>query len=161
MTMTTAVRPTKTASEPTAEALAGLLGDTLTLYLKTHGYHWNVTGPAFRPLHLMFEEQYLELRDAADEIAERIRALDRPAPGSWRQLARLTELVEDEGVPDSREMVRRLAADHQTVVSTARRVLEVADANADAATVDLATRRIAIHQKMAWMLRATLEEGES
>ena len=134
-----------------------MLADTCTLYLKTHGYHWNVTGPQFRSLHLMFEEQYVELQVAVDELAERIRTLGPLAPGSYREMASLTRLTEDEGAPPAVEMVRRLEADNAAVTSTARDVLTSAEAAADAATVDLATRRIAVHEKAGWMLRATRE----
>jgi starvation-inducible DNA-binding protein len=151
--------PSRPTAAMTADAVTGalerLLADTYTLYLKTHGYHWNVTGAQFRELHLMFEEQYLELRDAIDEIAERIRMLGATAPGSSRQMARLATVGEDEGAPEAMEMVRRLASDHQAVVTTAREVLLAADSAGDVATVDLATRRIGVHEKMRWMLRAT------
>ena len=142
-----------------ADELARLLADTSMLYLKTQGYHWNVTGPHCRALHLLFEEEYVELRDAVDEIAERIRSLGPLAPGSYRQLSRLTSLAEDEGAPVALEMVRRLAADHDAVTVTARSVLEAAEAADDAATLDLATRRITVHEKASWMLRATADEG--
>lgn len=156
MTTQTVARP---SSDVTADAVTAglerLLADTYTLYLKTHGYHWNVTGPQFRELHLLFEEHYLEMRDAMDEIAERIRMLGATAPGSGRQMARLASIAEDEGAPEAMEMVRRLAADHQSLIGTARGVLGAAEQASDAATVDLVTRRLAGHEKMRWMLRAT------
>jgi starvation-inducible DNA-binding protein len=157
MTIETPARPAGGSVElPVDDALARLLADTFTLYLKTHGYHWNVIGPEFRSLHLMFEEQYLDLQGAIDEIAERIRTYGAPAPGSLRQIAALTSIVEDEGVPEAMEMVRRLAADQETLIATARSVVRSADAAGDVATVDLATRRITIHEKALWMLRATI-----
>lgn len=143
------------ARKEISEGLSRLLADTYTLYLKTHGYHWNVTGPMFRTLHLMFEEEYLELRDAVDLIAERIRSLGYPAPGSYSQMSNLTSIAEDEGVPEAMTMVRRLAEGHETAVRTARQLIETAEAGDDVATVDLATERIEFHEKTAWMLRAT------
>ena len=157
MTAPTTTRAATGERDAVADGLARLLADTYTLYLKTHGYHWNVTGPQFRSLHLMFEEQYVELQVAVDELAERIRTLGPLAPGSYREMASLTRLTEDEGAPPAVEMVRRLEADNAAVTSTARDVLTSAEAAADAATVDLATRRIAVHEKAGWMLRATRE----
>ena len=159
MTTQTAPTPTTVPSGAVADALARLLADSYTLYLKTHGYHWNVTGHHFPAFHALFEAQYIELRDAVDEIAERIRALGPLAPGSYRQLARLTSIAEDEGAPEAAEMVRRLAADHKTLIATAHSVLTAAEAAGDAATIDLVTRRIAIHEKTRWMLRATVQGG--
>jgi starvation-inducible DNA-binding protein len=141
-----------------ADELARLLADTYVLYLKTHGYHWNVTGPAFRSLHLMFEEEYLELRDAVDEIAERIRAIGPLAPGSYREMARLTSVDEDDGAPVTSLMVPRLIEANEVVVRTAQAVAAVAEKTDDLATLDLATRRITVHEKAIWMLRATAEE---
>ena len=138
-----------------ADHLARLLADTYTLYLKTHGYHWNVMGPMFRSLHLMFEEQYMELRDAVDEVAERIRALDHPAPASYAELGRLSSVADDEGTPAAMEMVRRLVLGHEAVIRGARALVKVAEAAGDVASADLATQRIQIHEKAAWMLRAT------
>jgi starvation-inducible DNA-binding protein len=156
MTIETPTRSTASATTDAVTAeLERLLADTYTLYLKTHGYHWNVTGPQFRELHLLFEEQYLEMRDAVDEIAERIRMLGATAPGSSRQMARLASISEDEGAPDAMEMVRRLAVDHQALIGTARGLLAAAELAGDVASVDLATRRIAVHEKMRWMLHAT------
>jgi starvation-inducible DNA-binding protein len=140
-----------------AEGLAHLLADSYTLYLKTHGYHWNVTGPMFRSLHLMFEEQYMELSDAVDAIAERIRALGFPAPASYAEFTRLATVTDEEGTPDAMEMVRRLVAGHEAVIRTGRTVVKAAEAAADVATADLATQRIQIHEKTAWMLRATVQ----
>ncbi|MFZ0493946.1 MAG: Dps family protein [Acidimicrobiia bacterium] len=145
----------ETARREIADGLAKLLADTYTLYLKTHGYHWNVAGPMFRSLHLMFEEQYMELRDAVDEIAERILALGHPAPASYAELGRLASVPDDPTVPEAMEMVRRLVDGHETVIRTARDVVRVAEASMDVATADLATVRIETHEKTAWMLRAT------
>ena len=141
--------------EKIADALGHLLADTYTLYLKTHNYHWNVTGPMFSSLHLMFEGQYLELRDAVDVIAERIRALGFPAPGSYAAFSKLSSITEEEKVPEAMEMVRSLADGHETVARTARQVVAAADTGGDVASTDLATQRIVIHEKTAWMLRAT------
>jgi starvation-inducible DNA-binding protein len=152
------VKPAQPA-RPTAttNALARLLADTYVLYVKTHGYHWNVTGPRFAELHAMFETQYLELFAAVDEIAERMRALGVMAPGAQRQFLELTTLAEQgDGVPDATEMVRQLADDHAAVIATAQSVLKTAEAADDATTVDLAVRRLAVHQKTLWMLRASL-----
>jgi starvation-inducible DNA-binding protein len=143
------------ARQEIADGLSRMLADTYTLYLKTHGYHWNVTGPMFRSLHLMFEEEYIDLREAVDEIAERIRSLGHPAPASYAEYGRLASITDEEGAPDAMEMVRRLARDHETVVRTARQVVKVAEEAGDVATADLATTRIDIHEKTAWMLRST------
>jgi len=143
------------ARKEIAEGLSRLLADTYTLYVRTQGYHWNVTGPMFRTLHLMFEEEYIELRDAVDVIAERIRALGHQAPGSFSEFAKLTSVTEDEAVPEALDMVRRLAQDHEAVIRTAREVVATAEEGDDVATADLATKRVEIHEKTAWMLRAT------
>ena len=135
--------------------LARLLADTYTLYVKTQGYHWNVTGPMFRSLHLMFEEEYIDLRDAADEIAERIRALGHVSPGSFSEFLELSSVTDEEGAPEAIEMVRHLVDGHEAVIRTAREVVATAEAAGDVATADLATQRIHIHEKTAWMLRAT------
>ena len=141
-----------------AEGLARLLADSYTLYLKTHFYHWNVTGPLFNTLHLMFEQQYTELALAVDEIAERIRALGHVAPGSYRAFGALTEIGEDEGVPPAMEMIRNLVIGHETVVRTARSIFPLADAAHDEPTADLLTQRMQVSEKTAWMLRSMLEE---
>ncbi|MCC5794943.1 MAG: DNA starvation/stationary phase protection protein [Chromatiales bacterium] len=141
-----------------AEGLSALLADSYTLYLKTHNYHWNVTGPQFNTLHLMFEGQYTELATAVDVIAERIRALGHPAPGSYKAYARLTSIEEQEGVPSAREMVADLLAGQEAVVRTARKVMPVAERAGDEPTADLLTQRMQIHEKTAWMLRSMLEE---
>lgn len=140
-----------------AEGLSRLLADTYTLYLKTHNYHWNVTGPMFNTLHLMFETQYNELALAVDLIAERIRALGHPAPGSYKAYARLTSIPEEDDQPNAEEMIRRLVAGQETVVRTARSVFPVAEQAGDQPTMDLLTERMQIHEKNAWMLRSLLE----
>jgi starvation-inducible DNA-binding protein len=137
-----------------AEGLSRLLADTYTLYLKTHNYHWNVTGPMFNTLHLMFEQQYNELALAVDQIAERIRALGFPAPGSYREFGKLTSIAESEGVASAREMIRQLVKGQEAVVRTARAVFPAADAANDEPTADLLTQRMQIHEKNAWMLRS-------
>jgi starvation-inducible DNA-binding protein len=138
------------------EGLSCLLADTYTLYLKTHNYHWNVTGPQFNTLHQMFMTQYTELGLAVDEIAERIRALGSFAPGSYSAFAKLSTVREATGVPTAEEMVAELAADQATIVRTARSVFPHADAASDEPTADLLTQRMQVHEKAAWMLRAML-----
>ena len=139
-----------------ADGLAHLLADTYTLYLKTHNFHWNVTGPMFQTLHLMFEQQYNELSLAVDMIAERIRALGFPAPGTYKQYSQLTSIVEAEGVPSAEAMIRELVTDQETVVRTARSILPLVDQVHDEPTADLLTARLQIHEKTAWMLRSLL-----
>jgi starvation-inducible DNA-binding protein len=141
-----------------AHGLSRLLADTYTLYLKTHNFHWNVTGPMFNTLHLMFETQYDELALAVDLIAERIRALGLPAPGSYREFTKLTTIPESEGSPDALDMVRQLAEGQEAVVRTARSVFPDADAANDQPTADLLTQRMQVHEKNAWMLRSLLEK---
>ncbi|HEU4523364.1 MAG TPA: Dps family protein [Thermoanaerobaculia bacterium] len=140
-----------------AESLSRLLADTYTLYLKTHNFHWNVTGPMFNTLHLMFEQQYNELALAVDLIAERIRALGHPAPGSYREFARLSRVQEAEGTPGAEEMIRQLVEAQQTVVRTAREAFQIAEDANDQPTADLLTQRMQTHEKTAWMLRSLLE----
>ena len=140
-----------------AQGLARLLADTYTLYLKTHNFHWNVKGPMFNTLHLMFEAQYNELALAVDLIAERIRALGHPAPGSYREFAKLTSIDEPEGVLAAEEMIRQLVAGQEAVAKTARSVFPAADAASDEPTADLLTQRMQVHEKTAWMLRSLLE----
>jgi starvation-inducible DNA-binding protein len=139
-----------------ADQLSHLLADTQRLYQKTHAYHWNVTGPMFQTLHVMFEQHYNELWLAQDVIAERIRALGFFAPGSTSQFDKLTEIPEDEGVPTATEMLRNLVDGHQATARTARKVLKTAEAASDAPTADLMTERLQIHEKTAWMLRSLL-----
>lgn len=138
------------------EGLSGLLADTYTLYLKTHKYHWNVTGPMFQTLHLMFETQYTELALAVDLIAERIRALDVLAPGSYAEFSRLASIKEDSDTPAAEEMIRRLVKGQEAVVRTARELFPTVDAAHDEPTADLLTQRMQIHEKNAWMLRSLL-----
>lgn len=147
----------KQERESIAEGLSHLLADSYTLYIKTHNYHWNVTGPMFRTLHDMFEEQYLELATAVDEIAERIRALGVYAPGSYAQFSKLTKVKEDESVPTAVEMVKNLVEAQETVVRTCRSVFESASKADDECTCDLLTQRMQIHEKTAWMLRSLVE----
>ncbi len=141
-----------------AEGLSHLLADTYTLYLKTHYYHWNVTGPMFQTLHLMFETQYNELALAVDAIAERIRSLGSVAPGTYSAYAKLSKIEEDNDVPSAREMIARLVQAHETVLRTARSVFPIADQAVDEATADLLTQRLQVHEKTAWMLRSLLAE---
>ncbi|HXV24808.1 MAG TPA: Dps family protein [Alphaproteobacteria bacterium] len=140
-----------------AEGLSRLLADSYTLYLKTHNYHWNVTGPMFNTLHLMFETQYTELAQAVDQIAERIRALGHPAPGSYRAFSRLSSIQEEEGTPSAEEMIRQLVIGQETVVRTSREVFPTVERANDEPTADLLTQRMQIHEKNAWMLRSMLE----
>ena len=137
-----------------AHGLSRLLADSYTLYLKTHNYHWNVKGPLFNTLHQMFEVQYTELAAAVDEIAERIRALGEPAPGSYKAYAALTEIEEEDSVPPAEEMIRQLLKGQETVVRTARSVIGAAEAANDEPTADLLTQRMQVHEKNAWMLRS-------
>lgn len=137
-----------------ADGLSRLLADSYTLYLKTHNYHWNVTGPMFNTLHLMFEQQYTELAMAVDLIAERIRALGYPAPGSYKAYAALTSIEEETGTPTAEEMIRQLVKGQEAVVRTARAVFPIAEAANDEPTADLLTQRMQIHEKNAWMLRS-------
>ncbi|KIY39172.1 MULTISPECIES: Dps family protein [Pseudomonas] len=139
------------------DGLSRLLSDTYVLYLKTHNFHWNVTGPSFRTLHLMFEEQYNELALAVDSIAERIRALGFPAPGSYAFYARHSSIKEEEGVPPAEEMIRQLVQGQEAVVRTARSIFPVVDKVSDEPTADLLTQRMQVHEKTAWMLRVLLD----
>lgn len=141
-----------------AQGLSYLLADTYTLYLKTHYFHWNVTGPMFNTLHLMFETQYNELALAVDLVAERIRALDVYAPGTYRDFAKFSSIKESESVPKAQEMIAELVAGHEAVCRTARSVFPSADAASDEATADLLTQRLQVHEKTAWMLRSLLEK---
>jgi starvation-inducible DNA-binding protein len=147
-------------SEPQRKAAAShlgrLLAETYTLYLKTHNFHWNVIGPRFRELHLMFEEEYNELWLAADLIAERIRALDEVAPGTYREFTQLSSVVEPNGVPTAESMITELLQGHETVTRTAREGLSAAESAGDQVTMDLLTQRMQVHEKTAWMLRSML-----
>ena len=140
-----------------ADGLSHLLADTYTLYLKTHNYHWNVTGPMFNTLHLMFETQYNELALAVDLVAERIRALGYPAPGSYAQFAKLSVIKESQSVPSAEDMIADLVKGQETVAKTARKIFPVAEKASDESTTDLLTQRMQVHEKTAWMLRAMLE----
>ena len=140
-----------------AEGLSRLLADNYSLYLKTHTFHWNVTGPMFQTLHLMFMEQYNELWLALDQIAERIRALGFPAPGTNSEFGRLTSIAETRGVPEAREMVRLLVQGHEAVARTARKIFPAVERANDQPTADLLTQRLQVHEKTAWMLRSLLE----
>ncbi|MBI5919449.1 MAG: DNA starvation/stationary phase protection protein [Nitrosomonadales bacterium] len=141
-----------------AEGLKHLLADTYTLYLKTHNFHWNVTGPMFQTLHLLFMDMYNEQWMAVDLLAERIRALGFPAPGSYREFTALTCIPESEGSPDAREMIRQLIAGQESVVRTARAMFPVVNEANDQPTADVLTQRMQIHEKNAWMLRSLLDE---
>lgn len=141
-----------------AEGLSRLLADTYTLYLKTHNFHWNVRGPMFETLHLMFERQYTELANAVDEIAERIRALGLPAPGTYAEFSKLTSIKEEPGVPHADTMIKQLLDGQETVVRTARSVFGPVEKAHDEPTADLLTQRMQIHEKTAWMLRSLLEK---
>jgi len=139
-----------------AAGLSKLLADSYTLYLKTHNYHWNVEGPMFNTLHLMFETQYTELALAVDVIAERIRALGEPAPGSYKAYSKLSSIDEDDGVPAAETMIANLVTGQEAVVRTARSVFPAAERANDEPTADLLTQRMQIHEKNAWMLRSML-----
>ncbi len=143
--------------EKLAGELSKLLADSYTLYLKTHNFHWNVTGPMFQTLHLMFEQHYTELALAVDAVAERIRSLGFPAPGSYNAFSRLSSVKDTEGIPKALDMVRELVDGHEAVIRTARNVVQAADEAGDAVSADLATQRLQIHEKTAWMLRSLLE----
>lgn len=139
--------------EKVAEGLKVLLADSYTLYLQTHNFHWNVTGPQFRDLHLMFEEQYTELAVAVDDIAERIRTLGVSAPGTYKAFAELSTIQEVEGVPDAQEMTRTLMQNHELVVKTCRDVLKLAEEAEDESSLALVSDRMRVHEKTTWMLR--------
>lgn len=140
-----------------SKGLSRLLADSYTLYLKTHNYHWNVTGPMFHTLHVMFETHYTELATAVDEIAERIRSLGFAAPGSYAQFAKLTRIEESETLPDATGMVRELVSGHETVVRTCRELFPLLDDAGDEASADLVTQRLQLHEKTAWMLRSLID----
>ena len=141
-----------------AEGLSRLLADSYTLYLKTHNFHWNVTGPMFSTLHTLFEQHYTELATAVDEIAERIRALGVAAPGSYEQFSRLSSIREETGVPRAEEMIRQLVQGQEAVVKTARSIFPAVESASDEPSADLLTQRMQIHEKNAWMLRSLLED---
>lgn len=141
-----------------AQGLSKLLADSYMLYLKTHNFHWNVTGPHFSTLHTLFETHYTELATAVDEIAERIRALGEFAPGSFSAFAELTTIDEENGRPNATDMIQQLIVAQEEVIRTARHMMPTAEAANDAPTVDLITRRMLEHEKNAWMLRSLLED---
>ena len=141
-----------------ADGLSRLLADNATLYFKTHGFHWNVTGPMFQTLHLMFETHYNEMWMAMDQIAERMRAIGAYAAGSWADIHRNASIQEADGVPNAQDMIRELVAGHESLIRTARALLPIAEAAGDEVTADLVTQRLTIHEKTAWMLRSLLEE---
>ncbi|MCC9620499.1 DNA starvation/stationary phase protection protein [Thalassospira sp. MA62] len=140
-----------------ADGLGRVLADSYALYIKTHNFHWNVTGPMFQTLHTMFEEQYTELATAIDEIAERIRSLGAFAPASFSAFSKLTAIEEEQGVPAAKDMIAQLVAGHETVIKTARSLYPLCEKSDDDATADLLTARIQLHEKTAWMLRSLLE----
>ncbi|UCV07305.1 Dps family protein [Dechloromonas denitrificans] len=143
--------------EQIADGLSHLLADSYTLYLKTHNFHWNVTGPMFNTLHVMFMDQYTELWNSLDLIAERIRALGFPAPGTYREFVKLTVIKESEGVPSATDMIKQLVSGQEAVIKTARGIFAVVNKASDEPTADLLTQRLQIHEKNAWMLRSLLE----
>jgi starvation-inducible DNA-binding protein len=148
---------TSNTTAQTLEALNKLLASSYTLYLKTHNYHWNVTGPMFTTLHTLFEAQYTELALAVDEIAERIRSLGAPAPGSYSAFAKLSNIAEENGSPTANEMINNLIADQKIIVTAAKAVVEAAEQTGDKVSEDLAIRRMEVHEKNAWMIRSHLE----
>ncbi len=141
-----------------ADGLSHLLADTYTLYLKTHNYHWNVTGPMFQTLHLMFEQHYNELALAVDAIAERIRALGFTAPGTYGQFVKLSSIKEETEIPAATDMIKNLVKGHEAVARTARAIFPTAEKASDEPTADLLTQRLQVHEKTAWMLRSLLEK---
>lgn len=153
--MNTATDPKK--NQPVADAAGKLLADSYTLYLKTHNYHWNVVGPMFNSLHLLFESQYTELAQAVDEIAERIRAIGHHAPGSYAEFSQSTQIEEAQPKTSAEDMLRHLASDQRQLSDSAKALLQAAESAGDEATVDLAVRRMETHQKSAWMLQSHLE----
>lgn len=139
-----------------AEGLSKLLADSYTLYLKTHNYHWNVTGPMFQTLHVMFEEQYMELATAVDDIAERIRQLGAFAPGSYKAFAELSSISEETGHPNAEEMIKNIVLGQEAVIKRARSLVELVENTSDEPTLDLLTQRMQVHEKQAWMLRSLI-----
>ena len=144
-----------------ADALSHVLADSYMLYLKTHNFHWNVTGPMFQPLHTIFQEQYTELWTALDDIAERIRALGHFAPGTYARYAQLSSITEEPGVPNAQEMIRQLVAGQEAVIRTVRNAFKVADDASDQPSAGMLSDRMEIHEKNAWMMRSFLENGQS
>ncbi len=148
----------ESARKEIAKGVSKLMADTYTLYLQTHNFHWNVTGPMFQTLHLMFETHYNELWMAIDLIAERIRALGELAPGTYAEFADLTSIKEKKGGIKAEEMVRTLVEGHEAVIRTARKIFPIAEKAQDQVTLDLLTQRMQIHEKTAWMLRSLMEK---
>ncbi len=146
------------ARKKIANGLSALLADSYTLYLMTHNFHWNVTGPQFNSLHLMFMAQYTEQWNALDLIAERIRALGHPAPGTYKEFVKLASIKEVEGVPKADDMIRHLVSAQEATARTARKLFALVDAANDQPTADLLTQRLEVHEKTAWMLRSLLED---
>ena len=144
--------------EKIVKGLSALLADSYTLYLMTHNFHWNVTGPQFNSLHLMFMGQYTEQWNALDIIAERIRALGHPAPGTYKEFVKLASIKEVEGVPKATDMIRHLVAAQEATARTARELFPLVDAANDQPTADVLTQRLDVHEKTAWMLRSLLED---
>jgi len=144
--------------EKIVKGLSALLADSYTLYLMTHNFHWNVTGPQFNSLHAMFMAQYTEQWTALDQIAERIRSLGHPAPGTYKEFIKLASIKEVEGVPKATEMIRHLVAAQEATARTARQLFPVVEAAKDQPTADVLTQRLDVHEKTAWMLRSLLEE---
>lgn len=144
--------------EEISNGLSRVLADTYTLYLKTHNFHWNVTGPMFQTLHLMFEVQYNELWLAVDLVAERIRTLGHVAPGTYKALAKLASIKEEDSIPKATDMIRNLVKGHEQAAKTARAILPLADKATDEPTTDLLTQRLQVHEKTAWMLRSLLDD---
>jgi starvation-inducible DNA-binding protein len=142
-----------------AGGLSRLLADSYTLYLQSHNFHWNVTGPMFQTLHVLFMEHYTEIWNALDLIAERIRSLGLPAPGTYKEFTKLASIAEVEGVPSATEMIRILVAGQEAVAKTARKAFKAAEKANDQPTCDLLTQRLQVHEKNAWMLRSLLEDG--
>ncbi|MGH8595198.1 MAG: Dps family protein [Gammaproteobacteria bacterium] len=147
--------------EKIANGLAHLLADSYSLYLKTHGFHWNVTGPMFNTLHLMFMDQYTELWNALDLIAERIRALGHPAPASYAQFVKLSTIADEPGTPTAEDMIRQLLEGQEAIARTARKVFPTVEKAGDEPTADLLTQRLQVHEKTAWMLRSLLDTGSA
>ena len=149
----------KEQREKIAQGLSRLLADSYTLYLKTHNFHWNVTGPMFTTLHTLFETHYTELALAVDEIAERIRALGIPAPGSYKQFGELSSIEEETGNLDAKDMIKQLIVGQETVVRTARSIFPLVEEANDEPSADLLTQRMQVHEKNAWMLRSLLDNS--
>ena len=155
--MATRKKTAKVKTDPVVQGLNCLLADSYVLFLKTQNYHWNVTGPYFNTLHTMFEAQYQDLFAAIDLVAERLRALDVKAPGSFAAFGKLTDIKEETGTPAAVQMIRNLVKDHETIINTAQALVDAADDADDDATEDLAIERLQVHQKFHWMLKAHLE----